>query len=307
MNDPVYRVDTEETVVYLTFDDGPYVQADVAAGRATAKTADLLDRLAEMRNAVGDPELSATFFVNGWGFVKPTPDRDAPDQPDHPDAQARREIGRRMMAEGHDLANHSQHHLNPWGSPAGLNDVDAMVEEINLTQSAEALIPAPSGPSAGAAGVGAVRPYFRSPGDPSYQLGKRPALPLWGNAGAPEPIKARFRKVVSAAVQAGLRYTSYNLWAKDDPAQIAPASVYWHCIDVKRWTRLSGERDADLLSFEDLARHQPFTRRGAILVMHNGRWHTVTALGPFGNLPGVLPYIYSKGFVVRKLPDLPAP
>ena len=307
MNDPVYRVDTEEQVVYLTFDDGPYVAADVAAGRATAPTADLLDTLAQLRTTVGDTQIAATFFVNGWAFVKPLPDRDAPDQPDHPDPTARRALARRLLAEGHDLANHSQHHLNPWGLPAGLNDVGDMVQEIDLTQLAEALIPAPDAPGAGASASGTARPYFRSPGDPSYQLGKRPARPLWGNAGASEASKARFRKVVDAAGQSGLRYVSYSLWAKDDPAQLTPESVYWHTIDVSHWTKIGGGADSDLLSFEDLARQPPYTRRGAILLMHNGRRHTVTALGPFGGLPGVIPYLYSNGFVVRKLPDLAAP
>ena len=79
MQDPIYRVETGEEVVYLTFDDGPYVEADVAVGRVSATTAELLDKLAELRSSVGDPELSATFFVNGWGFVKGTPDRNAPD------------------------------------------------------------------------------------------------------------------------------------------------------------------------------------------------------------------------------------
>ncbi|MDQ2687412.1 MAG: polysaccharide deacetylase family protein, partial [Armatimonadota bacterium] len=115
MNDPVYRVDTEEQVVYLTFDDGPYAETDVTVGRATATTGELLDQLAALRATVGDPALSATFFVNGWAFVKPTPDRNAPDQPDDPVPAARRAVARRLLAEGHDLANHSQHHLNPWG------------------------------------------------------------------------------------------------------------------------------------------------------------------------------------------------
>lgn len=307
MNDPIYRVDTEEQIVYLTFDDGPYVAADVSAGRATATTADLLDQLAQQRGAVGDPELSATFFVNGWAFVKPGPSPDAPDQPDHPDPTARRDLARRLLAEGHDLANHSQHHLNPWGLPAGLNEVASMVQEIDLTQLALALIPAPDVPTPGVATVGTVRPLFRSPGDPSYQLNRHPARPLWGNPGASEASKVRFRKVVSAASQAGLRYASYNIWAKDDPPRLTPESVYWHTVDVTHWARIGGGADADLLSFEDLARHAPHTRRGAIIVMHNGRRHTVTALGPFGGLAGIIPYIYGKGFVVRRLPALEAP
>jgi len=61
--------------------------------------------------------------------------------------------------------------------------------------------------------------------------------------------------------------------------------------------------DNDLLSFEDLLRHEPGMRAGAIILMHNGRLSTVTSLGAFDSLPGVVRYIYSKGFIIRKLPD----
>lgn len=86
MNAPVFRVDTQELTVCLTFDDGPYIEADVTAGRATATTAALLDKLADLRAQVGDPGLSATFYINGWAFVKPEPGQSVPVNPDHPHA-----------------------------------------------------------------------------------------------------------------------------------------------------------------------------------------------------------------------------
>jgi peptidoglycan/xylan/chitin deacetylase (PgdA/CDA1 family) len=308
MSDPVYRISTAENVVYLTFDDGPYIEADVPA-RATATTATLLDRLSELRNVVGDPDLSATFFINGWTFVKPEPIQSAPEEPDHPFAVARRAVGQAILAEGHDLANHSQHHRNPWGLPGGTPDVEQMKEEIRLTQAALERISIPTEPAAGAPAVGEIRPYFRSPGDPSYHLGQHPARPLWQNSGAPLEDRQRFQKILDAVQQMGLRYVSYDIWGKDDHDDHAPSDVYWHVIDVSYWNSLnpSTHHDADLLSFEDLAEFPPYTRDGAIILMHNGRQSSVSALGYTDGIMGIVPYLYSQGFRVRRLPALEAP
>lgn len=77
----IWRIPTEEKLIYLTFDDGPI--ADL--------TPWVLDQLAEY-NA------KATFFCVGENVER------------HPD------IIERMQLEGHTLGNHTHNHLSGWGS-----------------------------------------------------------------------------------------------------------------------------------------------------------------------------------------------
>ena len=77
----IWRIPTEEKVLYLTFDDGPIPEV----------TPWVLDQLAEY-NA------KATFFCVGENVER------------HQD------IIERMKLEGHTAANHTQNHLSGWGS-----------------------------------------------------------------------------------------------------------------------------------------------------------------------------------------------
>lgn len=91
----VWRMPVEgEKKIYLTFDDGPHPQA----------TPFVLDQLA----AYG---AKATFFCIGKNVV------------------AEPEIYQRIIAEGHSIGNHTQHHLNGWKTDdvTYLNDI-AMAE-----------------------------------------------------------------------------------------------------------------------------------------------------------------------------------
>ncbi len=305
MADPVYRVNTAQPIVYLTFDDGPFVTHDLSRGYKSTTLA-LLQLLDVFRGpapaGVGDPALSATFFLSGWGFVRV----DYKDVVENPGGQAptqRRQAAEDILARGHDIANHSMNHpvfgKKAPDRPSAVT-IEEMRSEISLAQGAFTRLRAAGKP-------GKFQPYFRSPGDPSYWVGRRPAQRLWG-ATAPLPtLKPRFRAIVAAAELENLRYISYNIWTKDDQIAplITPTWVYWHGIDATHWNTLPAGRanpDRDLLSFEDLARHDPFTRTGAIILMHSGRLSTVTALGPFDTLPGVIKYIYEQGFQIRKLP-----
>ena len=74
--DLVNRVETDEKMVALTFDDGPW------NNRITDEVIQILDSL----------EVKATFFVNGLGIK------------DHPGAT------KRLVLSGHDLGNHSYSH-----------------------------------------------------------------------------------------------------------------------------------------------------------------------------------------------------
>ncbi len=91
----VWRMPVEgEKKIYLTFDDGPHPQA----------TPFVLEQLA----AYG---AKATFFCIGKNVV------------------AEPEIYQRIIAEGHSIGNHTQHHLNGWKTDdvTYLNDI-AMAE-----------------------------------------------------------------------------------------------------------------------------------------------------------------------------------
>ena len=92
---PVNRVETEQQVVALTFDDGPH----------TVNTPKLLELF--RKNGV-----KATFFVIGKNVRK------------HP------ELAKRMLAEGHELGNHTTTHANL----ANLGDLKKVKDEIETTQ-----------------------------------------------------------------------------------------------------------------------------------------------------------------------------
>jgi len=77
----IWRIPTEDKVLYLTFDDGPIAEV----------TPWVLDMLAEY-------DAKATFFCVGENVER------------HP------EIIERMLAEGHTAANHTHNHLSGWGS-----------------------------------------------------------------------------------------------------------------------------------------------------------------------------------------------
>ena len=302
MAEPLYRVETLSHDVYLTFDDGPYVEEDTAPPkpRVTATTDELLAKLEDLREVVGDGNLSATFFLNGWGIA---PAR--PDDPDTPLMARRREAVRRILEAGHDVANHSFSHHQPWGTRnsqgVGLDDPAEMENEILLMEQALERIPTQ------ASDMGKIVRYFRSPGDPSYAA-TSPAQPLGNGTGAgSSATRARFRKVVAAANARGHRYISYNILSRDGTLSQRAETVHWSTLNLAHWNRSIRRRsesvNRSLLSFEDLDEHPRFrTRRGAIIVMHSGRAATVKALGSFGPHPGVVPYLYEKGFHVRRVP-----
>ncbi|MDK1389253.1 chitooligosaccharide deacetylase NodB [Sinorhizobium sp. 7-81] len=92
---PSFSADgTEDRRVYLTFDDGPN----------PLFTPEILDLLAEHR-------VSATFFVIG-AYAKQQP-----------------ELIRRMVAEGHEVANHTMTHLDL--STCGLGEIEREILEAN--------------------------------------------------------------------------------------------------------------------------------------------------------------------------------
>lgn len=94
----VWRMPVEgEKKIYLTFDDGPHPQA----------TPFVLDQLA----AYG---AKATFFCIGKNVV------------------AEPEIYQRIIAEGHSIGNHTQHHLNGWKTDDAtyLNDISTAEQYI---------------------------------------------------------------------------------------------------------------------------------------------------------------------------------
>jgi peptidoglycan/xylan/chitin deacetylase (PgdA/CDA1 family) len=82
---PWYRVDATEQIVYLTFDDGPYIPFDVPS-RVTATTEALRQKLLTLRKpiaqgGVDDNDLSATFFLNGWALTRKYPTESDPYNP----------------------------------------------------------------------------------------------------------------------------------------------------------------------------------------------------------------------------------
>ena len=86
-----FRMQNNEKVVYLTFDDGPHPEA-------TAYALDVLKK----------HDIKATFFVLGKNVEQ------------HPELMSRIEI------EGHSVGNHGMSHLNGWNTSVEdyLNDVE---------------------------------------------------------------------------------------------------------------------------------------------------------------------------------------
>ncbi|MBK6266320.1 polysaccharide deacetylase family protein [Marivirga sp. S37H4] len=93
-----WRIETTTRQIYLTFDDGPI----------PGLTHKILDILAEN-------EAKATFFCVGDNIRK------------HPD------VFKEILASGHAVGNHTQHHLKAWKSAKRdyLNDIDACESYIN--------------------------------------------------------------------------------------------------------------------------------------------------------------------------------
>jgi peptidoglycan/xylan/chitin deacetylase (PgdA/CDA1 family) len=308
---PVYRRNTNTNVIYLTFDDGPYVGIDTMGNdpSANSQTVLLVDKLWELREAVNDPLLSATFFFNGWGFERERK-IDDPD-PDAPAAVERRAIAAEILRQGHDIANHSYFHKNPWGTldnnGNGVATVAGMVEEVEKCRKAFRRLDAANKP-------GKLQSYLRSPGDPSYwptgdeKQGKRiSAQRVWPPTDPPKPKQKWFRKILQATQACDMTYVTYNIWSKDNALGLTPEWVYWHVIDATKAPPPPNPPrgvfpDPDKLSFELLPENQ---RTGAIILMHNGRQASVDALGAFGSLPGIIPYLYSKNYIIRRLPPPP--
>ena len=94
----VWDIDTNEKIIYLSFDDGPHPEA----------TPFVLDELAKY-NA------KATFFCIGKNVV------------DYPD------IYKRILDEGHAIGNHTQQHLNGWKTSTEiyLTDVSEAAKNIS--------------------------------------------------------------------------------------------------------------------------------------------------------------------------------
>ncbi len=93
----LWNVDTEEKIIYLTFDDGPHPVA----------TPFVLDELKKYN-------VKATFFCIGKNVV------------DYPS------IYKRTLEEGHSVGNHTQNHLNGWKTTTGtyLADVTEAAKHI---------------------------------------------------------------------------------------------------------------------------------------------------------------------------------
>lgn len=86
----LWRLSSKEKVLYLSFDDGPHESA----------THFVLDQLKAY-------QAKASFFCIGKNVVK------------HP------EIYERILLEGHQVGNHTQHHMNGWE-----NGVDDYLQEV---------------------------------------------------------------------------------------------------------------------------------------------------------------------------------
>ena len=93
----LWQLPTKEKVIYLTFDDGPHATA----------THFVLDQLKAY-------QAKASFFCIGKNVVK------------HP------EIYQRILQEGHQVGNHTQHHMNGWEHAASdyLEEVAIAAEHI---------------------------------------------------------------------------------------------------------------------------------------------------------------------------------
>lgn len=94
----IWRMPTQEKIIYLSFDDGPHVTA----------TPFVLDALAQY-NA------KASFFCIGKNVLE------------HPAIYAR------ILQEGHSVGNHTQHHANGWkvSNEAYFSEIDQAAELIH--------------------------------------------------------------------------------------------------------------------------------------------------------------------------------
>ena len=94
----IWKIDTDEKVLYLTFDDGPHETA----------TPFVLDELQKYH-------AKASFFCIGNNVVQ------------------HRNIYERILAEGHAVGNHTYHHLNGWKTKDELyiKDIEAAAKEID--------------------------------------------------------------------------------------------------------------------------------------------------------------------------------
>ncbi|MBM3922604.1 MAG: polysaccharide deacetylase family protein [Sphingomonadales bacterium] len=92
-----WRIDTHESILYLTFDDGPHPTA----------TPFVLDTLARFN-------VKASFFCIGANVVR------------YPD------LYRRICEEGHQVGNHTHHHVNGWKTSTEryLADIDKASQHI---------------------------------------------------------------------------------------------------------------------------------------------------------------------------------
>ncbi len=96
----IWNINTNEKVLYLTFDDGPHETA----------TPFVLDELKKY-------DAKATFFCIGNNVVQ------------------HRSIYERILAEGHAVGNHTFNHLNGWKTKDEeyINDIDKAAKEIDST------------------------------------------------------------------------------------------------------------------------------------------------------------------------------
>lgn len=96
----IWKINTDEKVLYLTFDDGPHETA----------TPFVLDELKKYH-------AKATFFCIGKNVVK------------------HREIYKRIIDEGHAVGNHTYHHLNGWKTKdeAYISDIGEAENRIDTT------------------------------------------------------------------------------------------------------------------------------------------------------------------------------
>jgi len=96
----LWRMNSEEKVIYLSFDDGPHAEA----------TPFVLDILAKY-------DAKATFFCIGKNVAS------------YPD------IYKRILQEGHTVGNHTQHHLNGWktDNETYINDIIEAKKWIDST------------------------------------------------------------------------------------------------------------------------------------------------------------------------------
>jgi len=94
----IWKIDTNEKVLYLTFDDGPHETA----------TAFVLDELKKHH-------AKATFFCIGNNVVQ------------------HRNIYERILTEGHAVGNHTYRHLNGWKTKDEeyIKDIEAAAKEID--------------------------------------------------------------------------------------------------------------------------------------------------------------------------------